>query len=398
MSEPEKTTRRWQLPVAAGLSAIGLGLSFWLTLQHVSVLRTGIPSACNFGGAWNCDLVSSGEYSELFGIPISHFGTLFYALTMGLAILGMLRASYRQAIHGLLLSLAAPALLSSIGLFGLSLLVIRALCLFCTGLYVVSVALFVALLPSSGAALGGVSAIKKSLRSPAVSLFLISGLCGAVGSMLLLRQMLASQRAANALAAAMAAKAAIPETPKPGLPPLDVPYAPQMGPKDAPITLIEISDFECPHCRKTVGVVDELLKSYPGKIRLLFRNFPLDEECNPLVKRKIHEHACRAARSAYCAGQQGKFFEMAHELFDGGAEEEDHKPLARKLGLDESRFSRCLQSPEARSTIVGDISAVSQHGVRAVPIVFINNRQVKGAQPIEIYRTIIDEELAKVGK
>lgn len=398
MSEPAKTTRRWQLPVAAGLSAIGLGLSVWLTWQHFSVLRTGVPSACNFGGAWNCDLVSSGEYSELLGIPVSHFGTLFYGLTLVLSILGVLKDSFRQTAHGFLLILAAPSLLSSIGLFGLSALVIHALCLFCVGLYVTSAVFFVSLLPGGGVALADIRSGKDTLRSPMITLFVIGGLCGGLGSLLLLRQMIVSQRAANALAAAMAAKVAVPEVQKPGLPPLDVPYAPQMGPKDAPISIIEISDFECPHCRKTVAVVDELLKAYPGKIRLVFRNFPLDEECNPLVKRKIHEHACSAARSAYCAGQQGKFFEMAHELFDGGAEEDDHKPIARKLGLDEARFARCLQSPEARSTILSDISSASEHGVRAVPVIYINNRQVKGAQPIETYRAIIDEELAKVAK
>ncbi len=398
MSEPEKTTRSWQLPVAAGLSAIGLGLSVWLTWQHFAVLRTGVPSACNFGGAWNCDLVSSGEYSELLGVPVSHFGTLFYGLTLVLSILGIVKDSYRKTVHALLLMLAVPSLLTSIGLFGLSALVIRALCLFCVGLYGTSLLFFLSLLPGAGAALSEFRSGKDALRSPAMTLFVIGGLCGGLGSLLLLRQMITSQRAANALAAAMAAKVSVPETPKPGLPPLDVPYAPQLGPKDAPISLVEISDFECPHCRKTMSVIDELRKAYPDKIRLVFRNFPLDEQCNPLVKRKIHEHACSAARSAYCAGQQGKFFEMAHALFEGGADEEDHIPIARKLGLDEARFSRCLLSPEARSTILGDISAVSQHGVRAVPVVYINNRQVKGAQPIETYRAIIDEELAKVAK
>ena len=89
---------------------------------------------------------------------------------------------------------------------------------------------------------------------------------------------------------------------------------------------------------------------------------------------------------------------MAKKLFGGAAEEADHTPLAKELGLDLERFSRCLHSPEARATLVGDISTASQHGVRGVPVVFLNGRPVKGAQPLATYRQIIDEELAKVGK
>ncbi len=163
-------------------------------------------------------------------------------------------------------------------------------------------------------------------------------------------------------------------------------------------TLIEVSDFECPFCQKVSGVVEELLTQYPGKIRVVFRHFPLDEACNPLVKRKIHEHACAAARSAYCAGRQGKFFPMAKTLFGGAVEDADHKPLAAELGLDVEAFSRCLLSPEARSTILDDIQAASQNGVRGVPVLFLNGRPVKGAQPIDTYRQIINEELTKTAK
>ncbi len=89
---------------------------------------------------------------------------------------------------------------------------------------------------------------------------------------------------------------------------------------------------------------------------------------------------------------------MAKKLFGGAAEDDDHTPLAKELGLDVAGFSRCLLRPETHSTIVSDISTASQHGVRGVPVIFLNGRPVKGAQPIDTYRQIISEELAKSPK
>ncbi len=400
MTEPAQATRRWQLPVSAVLSLVGLGVSLYLTRHHLSALQTGAPSACNFGGAWNCDLVSGGEYSTVWGVPVSHFGSLFYLLGMLLSLLGAARASIRKPLHGLLLILASGSVLLSVGLFALSTLVIRAFCLFCLFLHAVNLGLLLSLLLGGRDAVRSLASLRPGelLRNPALLLIVIGGLFGSLSSMLGIRYVLESQRAAHRLAAELIAKQAVKVEPKAGTPSLDIPSAPALGPKDAPITLIEVSDFECPYCQKVSGVVEELLALYPGKIRVVFRHFPLDEECNPLVKRKIHEHACAAARSAYCAGRQGKFFPMAKKLFGGAVDDPDHKPLAAELGLDVEAFSRCLLSPEARSTILDDIQAASQYGVRGVPVLFLNGRPVKGAQPIETYRQIISEELAKAAK
>jgi protein-disulfide isomerase/uncharacterized membrane protein len=400
MTEPAQVTRRWQLPAAALLSFVGLGVSLYLTRHHLSYLQSGAPSACNFGGAWNCDLVSSGQHSTVWGIPLSHVGSLFYLLTALVSLLGAARDSIRKSLHGLLVVLSLAAVLASVGLFALSTLVIRAFCLFCMILHAVNLGLLGMTLLGSRSAVRSLASLRPGelLRNPALMLILIGGLFGGLSSMLGIRYVLDSQRTASRLAAELAAKNAVKVEPKAGVPLLDIPSAPALGPKDAPITLIEVSDFECPFCQKVSGVVEELLTQYPGKIRVVFRHFPLDEACNPLVKRKIHEHACAAARSAYCAGRQGKFFPMAKKLFGGAVEDADHKPLAAELGLDVESFSRCLLSPEARSTILDDIQAASQNGVRGVPVLFLNGRPVKGAQPIDTYRQIINEELTKTAK
>ena len=178
MIVPKQTSWRWQLVVAAVLSLIGLGLSLYLTRQHYLFIESGSPSACNFGGAWNCDLVSSGQYSELFGVPLSHLGTLFYLLTGLLAALGLLRDSFRTYAHGLLLVLAIPSVLVSIGLFALSTVVIRAVCLFCISMYAVNLGLLLTTLVAGRAATSALGSVRWGdvLRSPAVVLVVIGAL------------------------------------------------------------------------------------------------------------------------------------------------------------------------------------------------------------------------------
>jgi len=390
----EKTPRRWQFPVAVVLSVLGLGLSLYLTWQHLHVLRTGAASICNFGGAWNCDVVSSGPYSELFEIPVSFLGMLFYALSLAVGILGMLRASYARATHGLLFVLGSVSVLCSLALFGISAFVLRAFCLFCVGLYIVSLGLFFAVLPGAFSTVRELASLGRLLRERGMLLLVFGCLFGAMGSMLLIRQIVTSQKTANAVLQAALSKQNQVLAQEVNLPPLVTADAPSQGNPNAKVTIVEVSDFECPYCQKAAGTVAELQKLYPDKLRVVFRHFPLDPSCNPLMTKKVHDRACGAAKAALCAHKQNKFWEMAHKLFDSGAEDET-LPLAKELGLQEGVFSACLQDPKTNAAIVEDIQLAHKYGVRGVPVLFVNGKPIKGAQPIETYRTLIDEELAK---
>ena len=160
---------------------------------------------------------------------------------------------------------------------------------------------------------------------------------------------------------------------------------PSKGPSGAPVTIVEFSDFECPYCVKAEQTVKDLLDAYPGKIRLVYRDFPLP----------IHKDAPKAAEASHCAEDQGKYWEMHAKLFasDGKLAVTDLKGYAREVGLDGPRFDRCLESGEKAKVVESHRKAGDEAGVSGTPAFFINGRLISGAQPLDAFRAIVDKEL-----
>ncbi len=160
---------------------------------------------------------------------------------------------------------------------------------------------------------------------------------------------------------------------------------PSKGPSGAPITIVEFSDFECPFCSKAEVTVKDLLDAYPGKIRLVYRDFPLP----------IHKQAEKAAEASHCADDQGKYWEMHGKLFsaEGKLAPTDLKGYAREIGLDGPRFDRCLESGEKAKVVESHRKAGEEVGVTGTPAFFINGRMISGAQPLENFKAIVDKEL-----
>ncbi len=165
---------------------------------------------------------------------------------------------------------------------------------------------------------------------------------------------------------------------------------PSKGPESAPITIVEWSDFECPYCVKAEPTVKQLLAAYPGKIRLVYRDFPLP----------MHPRAPKAAEAAHCAGDQGKYWEMHEKLFANATKLElaDLKGYARAVGVDGAKFDKCIDSNEKAAVVEKHKKAGDEVGVTGTPAFFINGRSLSGAQPLEAFKAIVDQELkAKSG-
>jgi len=162
--------------------------------------------------------------------------------------------------------------------------------------------------------------------------------------------------------------------------------APVMGPSDAPITLVEFTDYQCPYCQSAQQYVDRVMETYKGQVRLVYQEFPLD----------FHGQAKPAGMAARCAGEQGKFWEMHTGLLrqPGALDEADLLTRAVGLGLDSAKFSTCVASGKYNDVIEKAIQNGRSVGVSGTPTFFLNGRSFSGAQPFEIFESMIEEELA----
>jgi protein-disulfide isomerase len=164
--------------------------------------------------------------------------------------------------------------------------------------------------------------------------------------------------------------------------------APIRGAADAPVTLVEFSDFHCPFCKRVQPTLTQLLDRYPGKVKLAFRDFPLGQ---------LHPQARRAAEAARCAQDQGKFWEYHDILFANApqASAEDINRYAQQIGLDVSKFNACLFQSVHHEAVQRDIDEATKLGMTGTPAFFINGRFLNGAQPLEKFVQIIEEELTR---
>lgn len=160
------------------------------------------------------------------------------------------------------------------------------------------------------------------------------------------------------------------------------------GDADAPVTIVEFSDFECPFCGRYAEqtypqIVEEYIET--GKVKYIFRDFPLS----------FHANAQKAAEAAECAGEQGKYFEMHDLLFanQDSLSVENYKQWAEDLGLDTEQFNTCLDSGEMADEVAADFTYGQQIGVTGTPAFFINGKMISGAQPYEVFKQAIEEEL-----
>lgn len=161
---------------------------------------------------------------------------------------------------------------------------------------------------------------------------------------------------------------------------------PWTGTAQAPVTIIEFSDFECPYCRRSVRILKELLEKYPGKLKLVYRDFPGPN----------HPHALSAAEAAQCAAAQDRFWQYHDALFTRQvpADGWNFVALAGDLGLHPSPFDDCMKGHRYRDEVLKDLQDGLKLGVTSTPTFFINGRPLVGARPLSDFQAIIDPLLS----
>jgi protein-disulfide isomerase len=151
--------------------------------------------------------------------------------------------------------------------------------------------------------------------------------------------------------------------------------SPSRGPADAPVTVVEFVDLECPHCREGSRQLDAAFDAHPGKVRIVFKSFALS----------AHPHAEAAARAAFAAGRQGKFWEMEHLLLEGQEhlEPRDIEGYARSLKLDLARWRADMASPAVAQRVAGDRQLGDDLKLRGTPTFYVDGREVAEDDTLE---------------
>jgi protein-disulfide isomerase/uncharacterized membrane protein len=387
----------------AGLSLIGGGLCVYLFALHLGFLRGELWGgvACSAGGVFNCHAVTAGRWGAFLGMPLSLWGLLGYLTVLALSLWG--RQSAEATSQALTLISLAAALFVAIDvvLLGVMALVIRFFCLLCLLTYLVNLSLlFVSIrsleppwpraLGQAGAALralmpiraqpaawlfwgmvlvGGVSAV----GAHAATAFVSRGDLGTLRQQI--RQYVSTQQRVR----------------------VDTAGDPAFGPAQAPIEIVEFSDFLCPACRRASKLNTVILANHRGEARLVFKHYPLDTACNGHIPRLVHPGACQVAAATECAHLQGTFWPFHDLIF----EPEDGEPgaprasatqldaQAQRLGLDMTQFRACLSSGQGMEAVKRDVAEGAKVGVTSTPTYVVNGIPMTGGLPPSVFEELV---------
>ena len=403
--------------ILAALCLCGIAISAFLVYEYTAVKYgpADYSSFCNISESFNCDKVASSKWSTMAGIPVASYGLAFYLALFFFALLSLDRKLITEQISSSVFGLFSfLSLLMSLVLFALSKFAIGSFCLLCMGLYLVNILMFICslklasqvhftkrLLDGTRALLDfpllalGLGRFSRDERRPLVE----SGLLGLFvccfcayslpyyfvgrfisppGTPLKLKQQPSIAQALKDWINASPVNFKIQSDS-----PLNRDY--QRGPSTAPVELLVFSDIECPVCRKLHTAMPKILKGYEDKVRVVFKDYPLDRACNSSITEDFHRYSCLGSSFARCAGEQDKFWEALDAIFEldefeSGSQPEEIKAALKErsaaLGLDTEAIFQCIDSGRQLEKIRQDIAEGNDLGIKGTPTLYLNGRQV----------------------
>jgi protein-disulfide isomerase/uncharacterized membrane protein len=178
---------------------------------------------------------------------------------------------------------------------------------------------------------------------------------------------------------------------------IDLTNTPFRGPQEAPIRVVEYSDFLCPFCRSIAGALADFLPRSRNLVAVYYKNYPLDTECNPIVKRSVHEGGCQLALGAVCAQEQDGFWafhDRAYRQPKPRPTVDDVVGYAAEAGLDFAALERCMGTEAARSKLSAQIEEGIRLGINATPTVYINGKRLRN---INTFLEAVNSEAKRLG-
>ena len=178
---------------------------------------------------------------------------------------------------------------------------------------------------------------------------------------------------------------------------LDVANAPMRGPATAPVAVVEYSDFMCPFCRNLGMALSQFVPQAGGRVKVFFKNYPLDNTCNPKLPRTVHSGACNLALGGICANYQGKFDAYHDRVFSTelqNPQASDVARLAGEAGLNAVALQGCLSDPKTKAELTAQIEEGNRLGVNSTPTVYVNGKKLPR---INDFVAVVDKEARKKG-
>lgn len=375
------------LALVSILSLAGAGSAVYLSKLYYGLRSgtAGFSSLCNINETMNCDVVTTSRFAEIVaGLPLSSVVAGFFVALLAVSLMGRVTDWRKEAIAAGTL-MAGFASLYSVVLLVIMLGVIQKICVFCLVIDGVNFAtLGVFLILSKGKPFAGVQFGK--LKTYAMLL---------VGAIFVTIVMLrpAEENARSKVTASeieMTVSSVLARTPVEITAPVG---ASVLGDPNAPITIYEFSDFQCPFCKRGAVMMHQVLARHPGKVKVILLPFPLDPACNRLIQRPQHPYACELAKTAYCAGQEGKFQPVYEKIFEDQEflNADSAKNIAAANGISEDKLKACLASDAAKKFVVDAIEIGLAAKVESTPTFIVNGRKVEGVLTLEAWDLLISK-------
>jgi protein-disulfide isomerase/uncharacterized membrane protein len=448
---------RWRIAACALLMLVNTAVSGLLLLQHhhVGAAVSAVGQVCGEGAQSGCETVAQSRYAEVRGIPIAAIGLAFSA---SLAVLLLLVTGAGGEARTAAALLAFVALVAALAvdavLLGIQLFAIKAFCRLCLLTYAVNALALVLVRPIQRR----LAVVREGLGDPAgrsafagwvmATLAIVTAvLAGSVA--LRYRERLQSTAILGLPAPSSAAPlGGAPAPPASGTAPagseaqryqeearaaqeqarrlqdiLDDPAkldeyltqkarkdfdqgpvrafnlkgVPFKGPAEAPIRVVEFSDFLCPYCRQIAGAFAGYIPQSGNRVVVYFKNYPLDNTCNTSLKQAVHTGACNVALGAICANDQGKFWAYHDRVFSApptNPQVSDVVSMAREAGLDAGALESCVNNPATRQRLGAEIAEGVQAQVQGTPTLFINGKKLPR---LNDFIQTVDREASKMG-
>lgn len=400
--------RRW-LTLTIIACVLGISCSVLSIHNYIRIHQgSGVfkESFCAVSSRVNCDVVEASSYASINGFPIAGFGLAYYILILMFSLYAKFSRGFKKPTVAFAWWSTILALFYSIALAYVSAFVLRTLCLTCLGMYIANILLFISLYFAMGLHVKEVFSFGwgywvnfftgKKEGIDFKTQFGIHFFASVIVFIITFLAVMAVMKNVKALSSTEIeqyvnrfyneSKVQVN---------FNKENTPLWGNKNAPVTIVEYSDFRCPVCRKSAFAIKPFLAEFKDSVQYYFINFPLDSSCNHYMQHQMHPGACLGAKAAICADKQGKFWEFHDEIFrtTGKINLNLINSISDSIKLNEPELIKCINSVSTERKLKQDIEASRSIFITHTPTIIVNGRRLAFWQNPDILRSIVKKEI-----